>query len=125
MKQQLCSRCGERPAVVFIQKMEDGKVVPEGLFIKCAKELNVGSINQMIEQLGVSDEELEAASEQMSAFMENMSDFDFGSLGEMFNPENMDGAQTFPFANLMNGAGEETASADGKKKKGNSSIWYS
>ena len=98
--------------------MEDGKVVPEGLCIKCAKELNVGSINQMIEQLGVSDEELEAASEQMSAFMENMSDFDFGSLGEMFNPENMDGAQTFPFANLMNGAGEETASADGKKKKG-------
>ena len=118
MKQQLCSRCGERPAVVFIQKMEDGKMIPEGLCIKCAKELNVGSINQMIDQLGVTDEELEAASEQMSAFMENMSDFDFGSLGEMFNPENMDGAQTFPFANLMNGAASEDTSKDGKKRKG-------
>ena len=118
MKQQLCSRCGERPAVVFIQKMEDGKMIPEGLCIKCAKELNVGSINQMIDQLGVTDEELEAASEQMSAFMENMSDFDFGSLGEMFNPENMDGAQTFPFANLMNGASSEDTSKDGKKRKG-------
>ena len=117
MKQQLCSRCGERPAVVFIQKMEDGKMIPEGLCIKCAKELNVGSINQMIDQLGVTDEELEAASEQMSAFMENMSDFDFGSLGEMFNPENMDGAQTFPFANLMNASDNEDTKKDNKKGK--------
>lgn len=116
MKQQLCSRCGERPAVVFIQKMEDGKMIPEGLCIKCAKELNVGSINQMIDQLGVTDEELEAASEQMSAFMENMSDFDFGSLGEMFNPENMDGAQTFPFAELMNASGNDTSKKDDNKK---------
>ncbi len=118
MKQQLCSRCKERPAVVFIQKMEDGKMVPEGLCIKCARELNVGSINQMIDQLGVSDEELEAASEQMSTFMENMGDFDFGSLGDMFNPENMDGAQTFPFANLVNGGGADDAADSGKKKKG-------
>ena len=29
MKQQMCSRCGERPAVVFIQKMENDKVTPE------------------------------------------------------------------------------------------------
>lgn len=37
MKQQMCSRCGERPAVVFIQKMENDKVTPEGLCIKCAR----------------------------------------------------------------------------------------
>ena len=43
MKQQMCSRCGERPAVVFIQKMENDKVTPEGLCIKCARELNIGS----------------------------------------------------------------------------------
>ncbi|MCI9111243.1 MAG: ATP-dependent Clp protease ATP-binding subunit [Eubacterium sp.] len=114
----MCSRCGERPAVVFIQKMEDGKIVPEGLCIKCAKEMNVGSINQMIDQLGVSDEELELASEQMSNFMENMGDFDFGSLGEMFNPDNMDGAQTFPFANLFSGGEESSEEDNGKKKKG-------
>ena len=113
MKQQLCSRCGKRPAVLFIQKMENDKVVPEGLCIKCAKELNIGSINQMIEQLGISDEELEQASEQMSQFMENMDDFDFGSLGEMFNPENMDGAQTLPFENLFN---NNSQSAEGSKE---------
>lgn len=104
MKKQMCSRCGERPAVVFIQKMEGDNVVPEGLCIKCARELNIGSINQMIDKMGISDEELEMASEQMSNFMENMGDFDFGSLGEMFNPDNMDGAQTMPFADLFGGA---------------------
>ena len=104
MKQQMCSRCGERPAVVFIQKMENDKVTPEGLCIKCARELNIGSINQMIDKLGISDEEIEAASEQMANLMENMGDFDMDSLGEMFNPENFDGAQTMPFSDLINGA---------------------
>lgn len=115
MKQQLCSRCGKRPAVIFIQKMEDNKVVPEGLCIKCAKELNVGSINQMIEQLGISDEELEQASEQMSQFMENMQDFDFGSLSEAFNSENMDGAQTLPFSSLFEN-NNDGSSTDSKNK---------
>lgn len=118
MKQQMCSRCKERPAVIFIQKMENDKVVPEGLCIKCAKELNVGSINQMIDQLGISDEELEMASEQMSQFMENMNDFDFGSLGEMFNSENMDGAQTMPFANLFGGSSEDSGNEPSKGTNG-------
>ncbi len=117
MKKQMCSRCGERPAVVFIQKMEDGKLTPEGLCIKCARELNVGSINQMIDQLGVSDEELEIASEQMSEFMENMGDFDFGALGDMFNQENMDGAKTFPFGELVNGS-DKSNNTEKKGKKG-------
>ena len=110
MKQQMCSRCGERPAVVFIQKMENDKVTPEGLCIKCARELNIGSINQMIDKLGISDEEIEAASEQMANFMENMGDFDMLNdittciKAEMFNPENFDGAQTMPFSDLINGA---------------------
>lgn len=122
MKQQMCSRCHERPAVVFIQKMENDKVVPEGLCIKCARELNVGSINQMIDQLGLSDEELEQASEQMSQFMENMQDFDFGSLGDMFNQDNMDGAQTLPFASLFDNESKEDATPKtgkkGAKKRG-------
>lgn len=116
MKQQMCSRCHERPAVVFIQKMENDKVVPEGLCIKCARELNVGSINQMIDQLGLSDEELEQASEQMSQFMENMQDFDFGSLGDMFNQDNMDGAQTLPFASLFDNESKDDATPKTGKK---------
>lgn len=118
MKQQLCSRCGKRPAVVFIQKMEGDEVKPEGLCIQCARELNVGPINQMIEKLGISDEEIEAASEQMSQFMENMGDFNFGDLGEMFNPDNADGAQTMPFANLFSGDKDESATDEKGKRKG-------
>lgn len=119
MKQQMCSRCGERPAVVFIQKMEGDKVTPEGLCIKCARELNIGSINQMIDKMGISDEELEMASEQMASFMENMGDFNFDSLGEMFNPDNMDGAQTMPFTELFGGTSEDDGdSADPDTKKG-------
>ena len=114
MKQQMCSRCGERPAVVFIQKMENDKVTPEGLCIKCARELNIGSINQMIDKLGISDEEIEAASEQMADFMENMGDFNLDNLSEMFNPENFDGAQTMPFSDLINGALSPTE--DGEKE---------
>ena len=98
MKHQMCVRCGKRPAVVFVQKMEGDEVTPEGYCIQCAKELNIGPIRQMIDKLGLSDEDLETASEQMSQFMENMQDFDFGDLGEMFNPDNADGAQTMPFA---------------------------
>ncbi|MDD6728016.1 MAG: ATP-dependent Clp protease ATP-binding subunit [Eubacteriales bacterium] len=119
MKQQMCSRCGERPAVVFIQKMEGDNVTPEGLCIKCARELNIGSINQMIDKMGISDEELEMASEQMADFMENMGDFNFDNLGEMFNPDNMDGAQTMPFANLF--GGNSLATQDNDSSSDNSS----
>ena len=102
MKQPMCTRCGERPAIVFIQKMEDGVMKPEGLCYKCAKELNVdmGPIQGLMEKMGISEDELEQASEQMGMFMENMDDFDFGDLGAMFNPENSDGAQTMPFAEM-------------------------
>lgn len=116
MKHEMCSRCGERPAVIYIQKMEGDEVKPEGLCIKCARELNIGSINQMIDKLGISDEELEMASEQMAQFMDNMGDFNFGDMSEMFNQENMDGAQTMPFANLFGGNGE-LAPTDGDAKE--------
>lgn len=121
MNQQICSRCGKRPAVVFVQKMEGNEVIPEGYCIQCARELNIGPINQMIEKLGISDEELEAASEQMNQFMENMQDFDFGDIGAMFNPENADGAQTMPFANLFGGnlSGDNGNSAPKDKNKKN------
>ena len=120
MKQPMCTRCGERPAIVFIQKMEDGVMKPEGLCYKCAKELNVdmGPIQGLMEKMGISEDELEQASEQMGMFMENMDDFDFGDLGAMFNPENSDGAQTMPFAEMMSSlTGEEPSGNSSSKQK--------
>lgn len=121
MKQPMCTRCGERPAIVFIQKMEDGVMKPEGLCYKCAKELNVdmGPIQGLMEKMGISEDELEQASEQMGMFMENMDDFDFGDLGAMFNPENSDGAQTMPFAEMMsNLTDDDTSDKSSSKQKG-------
>ena len=119
MKQPMCTRCGERPAIVFIQKMEDGVMKPEGLCYKCAKELNVdmGPIQGLMEKMGISEDELEQASEQMGMFMENMDDFDFGDLGAMFNPENSDGAQTMPFAEMINSLTDEEASGNSSSKQ--------
>ena len=121
MKQPMCTRCGERPAIVFIQKMEDGVMKPEGLCYKCAKELNVdmGPIQGLMEKMGISEDELEQASEQMGMFMENMDDFDFGDIGAMFNSENADGAQTMPFSEMMNNImGGSESSIEEPKKKG-------
>ncbi|MCD7873286.1 MAG: AAA family ATPase [Clostridiales bacterium] len=113
MKQQLCSRCGKRPAVVFIQKLEDGKVIPKGLCIQCAKELNVGSINQMIDQLGISEEELD----QTSQVMENLDGLDMSALDEIFGDENSEGTQTLPFSNLFGAANEKTENGNPAAKK--------
>ncbi len=119
MKQPMCTRCGERPAIVFIQKMEDGVMKPEGLCYKCAKELNVdmGPIQGLMEKMGISEDELEQASEQMGMFMENMDDFDFGDLGAMFNPENSDGAQTMPFAEMMSSLTDDDSSDKSSPKQ--------
>lgn len=55
----LCAKCKKNPAVFFITKMENGKTTSEGLCLSCAKELGIAPINQMIDNFGVSDEELE------------------------------------------------------------------
>ena len=66
MKKMVCSRCKKRPAVIFISKIVDGKTVPEGLCINCAMEMNIGPIKQMMEQMGITEEDVDSISEQFS-----------------------------------------------------------
>ncbi len=66
MKKITCSRCKKRPAVIFISKIIDGKTVPEGLCLNCAMELNIGPIKQMMETMGISEEDVDSISEQFS-----------------------------------------------------------
>ena len=61
MQPTLCSRCKKNVAVVFIAKMENGKMVNEGLCLKCAKELGIKPVNDIMEKMGITDEELEAS----------------------------------------------------------------
>ena len=55
MKPTLCSRCGKNVAVVFITKIENGKSTNEGLCLKCAKELGIKQVDDMVKQMGISD----------------------------------------------------------------------
>ena len=54
-----CSRCKKRPAVLFVQRIEAGKTINEGLCWVCAKELGLPQISQMMEKMGITEEELE------------------------------------------------------------------
>ena len=68
----LCSRCKKNPAVFYITKMEGNKTSSEGLCLSYAKELGIAPLNQMIENFGVSDDELDNLNSQMSEFMESL-----------------------------------------------------
>lgn len=67
----LCSRCHKNPAVFFISKVEGEKTTNEGLCIKCAMELNIGPIKQIMEQMGITEDEVEEVSAQIEQMMEN------------------------------------------------------
>ena len=88
MKNILCSKCKKRPAVIFISKMEGDKSTPEGLCLKCAMDMNIGPIKQMMDSMGITEEDIDAVSEQINTMMEENDGFEPG------------GASTFP---LMQG----------------------
>ncbi len=115
MKQMMCSRCHKRPAVIFITKIEGDKSTPEGLCMKCASELNIGPIKQMMESMGITEEDLDAANEQLESMMGMISD------GESDDSDDDDeegfkagGAQSMPANFLKNFFGG--AVADKKEK---------
>lgn len=64
----MCTRCKKRPAVVFVSNSADGKDT-QGLCIVCAKELGIKPVNDIIEKMGLSEEDLEAATEEMDQMM--------------------------------------------------------
>ncbi len=99
MQPTICSRCKKNVAVVFITKIENGQTVNEGLCLKCAKELGIKPVNDMMANMGISDEDLEGISrEMMSAFG---GDEDIPNI-EDGDDENGKTA-TFPFLNKLFG----------------------
>ncbi len=67
---QLCSKCHKRLAVVFISKFINNKMENEGYCLKCAKELGISQIDAVMQQYGITDEDLE----KMEPEIENVSD---------------------------------------------------
>ncbi len=83
MNNMLCSRCHKNPAVFFISKVDGDKTTNEGLCIQCAMELNIGPIKQIMESMGISEDEMEEVSEQMKQIMENEGEDGFQPGGAM------------------------------------------
>ena len=65
MQPTLCTRCKKRVAVVFISKIEKGETVNEGLCLKCAKDLGLPQVNDMMRRMGITDEDLDMISDEM------------------------------------------------------------
>ena len=120
MQPTLCSRCKKNVAVVFISKLDGDKTVNEGLCLKCAKDLGLPQVDDMMKRMGISDEDLETLnSEMMQAFsgVENIEDLPGGD--EEDGGEEEDGkTATFPFLNRLfsgsdagrEGTGDESSS---------------
>ena len=88
MKKMMCSRCGKRPAMFFITKVEGNETKQEGLCMKCAMEMNIGPIKQIMESMGISEDEVDSVSDQFDEL--------YGEDGTGFMPG---GAGTLPFMN--------------------------
>ena len=110
----LCSRCKKREAMVFITSMQGNEKRNEGLCLVCARELNVPQIKEYMDQMGVTDEDLEEFADAMTGVKDN---FDM----EMFNQGGTNSLPNF-FNALFGGAVQNDGkSAEVKNEAGDDS----
>ena len=112
MQPTLCSRCKKNVAVVFISRMEGDRTNNEGLCLKCAKELGLPQVDEMMKRMGISDEDLDTLNSEMMQAMsgvENIEDLPGPEEGE----EEEDGkTATFPFLNRLFSGSDAPRSGD-------------
>ena len=110
MQPTMCSRCGKNVAVIFITKLEGGTSKNEGLCLKCAREMGIKPIDDMMKKMGISDEDLDnLTTEMMSAFggaegMEGM----MSPAKDEDDDEDDGRTATFPFLNQLFGGGSSS-----------------
>ena len=111
MQPTLCARCHKNMAVVFINRIENGQSHQEGLCLKCARELHIKPIDDIISKMGINDEDLDGLSSEMMEAMQNLS----GSGDDLMNIENDADRKTatFPFLNRLFGA-QNAANAENR-----------
>ena len=100
MQPQLCSRCKKNIAVVFITRQENGQNVNEGLCLKCAKNLGLPQVDEMMRCMGITDEDLDNISnETMGAFggAENLEGLTDADDPDADNEDEDGKTATFPF----------------------------
>ena len=119
MQPTLCSRCGKNPAVVFITKLENGQTKNEGLCLKCARELHIQPVDDMIKKMGLTDEDIDSFSGDMMNALNDVEALMSGEGGGDADEDDDGKTATFPFLNRLfggPGAAPSGESADSKPR---------
>ncbi len=96
---QLCSKCHKRLAVVFISKFVNNKMENEGFCLRCAKELGISQVDAVMQQYGITEEDLE----KMEPEIENAAELPEISQGS--DDENDGKAPAIDFMKIFGGQG--------------------
>ena len=115
MQPTLCSRCKKNVAVVFISKMDGEKTINEGLCLKCAKDLGLPQVDDMMKRMGISDEDLETLNSEMMQAMNGVEEIEDLPSGEEEGEQEEEGkTATFPFLNRLFSSGDASSSSKGE-----------
>ena len=106
MQPTLCSRCKKNVAVIFITRIENGESHNEGLCLRCARELHIKPVDEMMEKLGISDADLDNLTGDVAEMLGSMGmlggDADTDSDAPDTDADEDDGkTATFPFLNRL------------------------
>ena len=121
MQPTLCSRCKKNVAVVFISKIENGKTVNEGLCLKCAKDIGLPQVNDLMNRMGITDEDLDSiTSEMMQAFGGAESMDGLMPTDDVSDDEDDEEGKTatFPFLNRLFSGDNTPAPTNGQENGG-------
>ena len=122
----VCIRCQKRPAIIFVQRMENGQMKNEGYCLHCARELHIKPVEDLMKQFGMSDEDMDNMEDRMENMMQELGDGSgsmnpFSMMMNMGQPQEDDdgdedlmpgSSATFPLS--MNGGTQEAPKGDKK-----------
>ncbi|MBR1780034.1 MAG: ATP-dependent Clp protease ATP-binding subunit, partial [Oscillospiraceae bacterium] len=115
MQPTLCSKCNKNLAVIFVSKIENGETKSEGLCLKCARGMGIKPIDDMMQRMGISDEDLDNLSDEMMSAFSNGEGLE-GLMGQFQGEPTEDGEEedegktaTFPFLNRLFGNGQNAS----------------
>ena len=112
----MCIRCKKNPAVLFVNKTDTAtnQQSTEGYCLKCARELNIGPVDDILKKMGLTAEQLDEINSGMSEFVNALGDYDPES-DEEFDPENMPLAMMNNFGSIFGGNSNQEESGGSVK----------
>ena len=115
MQPTLCARCHKNVAVIFITKIENGVSTNEGLCLKCARDLNIKPVDNIMKKMGITDDDLDGISNEMLDAFGGAEELALTGDGE----DDEDGkTATFPFLNRLFSGQEPGSSGEDKQRPG-------